>query len=353
MAGRSSTTSATVRSARKLVGFLSKHRRSISPLLILTHDYPDPDALASAFALAHLAETRYRIQTRIAYGGVIGRTENRAMVRVLRIPARRLRASDLKRYRHVALVDTQPGFENNSFRSNRRATLVIDQHPSSAPPLADLALVDPLCGATCVIVARALLLLKMEIPSRVATALAYGILSDTLDLYRARRQDVVETYLEILYHCDMKALARIQNPPRSRGFFMMLGRGIRNAVLQRPLMSAHLGAVETPDVVSQVAEFLLTYQPATWSLCTGRCKGRLCVSLRTTHQNVEAGEILRDVSPSRTQAGGHAAIAGGSFKVGRNASERTWRQAEETLQARLAKRLRIAARTPLRKPFAD
>ena len=50
----------------------------------------------------------------------------------------------------------------------------------------------------------------------MATAVAYGILTDTLDLYRAHRPDVVQTYLSVLQQADMKVLARIQNPQAVR-----------------------------------------------------------------------------------------------------------------------------------------
>ena len=336
---------------QKLLRFLQRNRRKLSPLLILTHDYPDPDALAAAFALQHLAQSGFGIESRIAYGGVVGRTENKTMVRLLRMPVHQLRPAWLKRFSHVALVDTQPVFENNSFPKNARATLVIDQHPSPARPDADLALIDEHCGATCVLVAQALLLRGGPIPPRVATALAYGILTDTLDLYRAQRPDVVQTYLQVLHHCDMRALARIQNPVRSRSFFTTLANAIRNASLQRSLLVSHLGKVENPDLVAQVAEFLLAYRRVAWCLATGRFKGKLHASLRTTSQDAQAGEVLRDAFQNPRQAGGHGAIAGGSCRIGTDAPEESWRQKESTLQSRVARRLRIPARIEWRRPF--
>jgi len=336
---------------KRLFRFLSARRAKLSPLLILTHDFPDPDALASAFALQHLAQSAFGIQSRIAYGGEMGRTENRVMVRLLKIPIYKVKRSWFRKYSKVALVDTQPVFENNAFPRNRRATLVVDQHPSSAKPEADLAIVDPNCGATCVLIAQALLQSGVDIPARVATALAYGILTDTLDLYRARRPDVAQTYLEVLPHADMRALARIQNPVRPRKFFSVLGRGIREAVLYRRLVVAHLGAVDTPDRVSQVAEFLLTFRRAHWCFATGRFKGRLHASLRTIRQDAQAGEVLRDVFDKRNQAGGHGPIAGGSCRIDPAAPEEVWQAKEQMLQLRLLKRLRVSVKVEPRKPF--
>jgi len=339
--------------ARALLHFLARRRRTLSPLLILTHDFPDPDAIASAFALQHLAQSAFGIESKIAYGGIVGRMENRAMVRTLRIRMHRFHPIMLKRHAHVALVDTQAAFKNNPFPGNRKATIVLDQHPSDTAPDAVFAVVDSECGATCVLVAQALLQAGADIPARVATALAYGILTDTLDLYRARRADVAQTYLEILHHADMRALARIQNPVRPRKFFSVLGRGIRNAVQYRRLVVTHLGDVDTPDRVSQVAEFLLTYRRAQWCSATGRFRGRLHASLRTIRQDAQAGEVLRDIFDERSEAGGHGPIAGGSCRVGAGAPEEKWVERERGLTERLIGRLRIPAKIEPRKPFTN
>jgi nanoRNase/pAp phosphatase (c-di-AMP/oligoRNAs hydrolase) len=151
-------------------------------MLILTHDYPDPDALAAAFSLQYLAAAGFGVETCLSYRGQVGRMENKTMVRLLRIPMHPFKPGMLTRYASVALVDTQPTFENNPFPAAGTAALVIDQHPSVVAPRAGLAIVDPDCGATCVIIAQALLQIGLPLTAPIATALAYGILSDTLDL---------------------------------------------------------------------------------------------------------------------------------------------------------------------------
>jgi nanoRNase/pAp phosphatase (c-di-AMP/oligoRNAs hydrolase) len=336
---------------RRLLAHLGRHRQRLSPLLILMHDFPDPDALAAAFALQHLAQSAFDIPARIAYGGELGRTENKTMVRLLHIPLHKMRKVWLKQYPNFALVDTQPAFENNPFPAARHPALVIDQHRAHTPPQAGLVLLDPECGATCVIVAQALLARRKPIPTRVATALAYGILTDTLDLYRAQRPDIVQTYLRVLQKADMRALARIQKPTRSRQFYQTLGKGILETARFRHLLVSHLGGVETPDLVSQVAEFLLACRGISWCLATGRYRGRLHASLRTNGTNGEAGEVLRDAFANPHQAGGHGPIGGGSCRVGADATTETWQEREHLLQTRLLKRLRIAAKTEPRRPF--
>ena len=337
--------------AQRLLDFFSLRRDSLSPLLILTHDYPDPDALAAAMALGYLAQQYFDITTSIVYGGVIGRSENKAMVRILQISLHKIRPEYFKKYRNVALVDTQPSFKNNPFPEKRKATIVIDQHASTVKPSSDLAIIDTECGATCVIVAKALLLQGNPIPARVATALVYGILSDTLGLYRAHRADVIQTYLSIISHCDLRMLAQIQNPTRSRRFFVTLQRALNQAIVHRRLLVSHLGFVENPDLVSQMAEFLLTYENVQWSFCTGRYRGRLYVSLRTSVANVQAGEVLRAIFDNPKNAGGHSAIAGGSIRISDKPSEETWRMMEQDLQTRLFRKLRRSTKAQYQRPF--
>ncbi len=341
-----------VHHGRKLLRFLEKKKGSLSPLLIVTHDYPDPDAIATAMALQYLAERLHGIRSRIVYEGIIGRVENRAMVELLKVPIHKFRPSDIKSYENAALIDTQPEFENNPYPRNKKVTLVIDQHPYVKRPLAELAIIDPECGATSVILTQALLLSGLEIPKRVATALAYGILSDTLNLYRAHRADIIQTYLDILPLCDMRALIRIQNPPKSKKFFSTLNRGLQGARAFRGVIVSHLGEVEHPDLVSEIADFLLTYKGMERSLCTGRYRDKLHVSLRSNRPTDETPEILRDIFDDRKEAGGHDMVAGGSFHVrGKHEDNTRWRDAETLLVSRLLKRLRLPARADFYKPF--
>ncbi len=340
-----------VENARRLLDFLAKRRDSLSPLLIMTHNYPDPDALASAFALSYLSQQYFGITSKIAYAGVIGRSENKAMVRYLKIPLRKFRPDHLKKFRNIALVDTQPKFQNNAFPEDRRATIIIDQHASAEKPAADLSVIDTNCGATCVIVANALLLQGEPIPAKIATALVYGILTDTLGLYRARRPDVIQTYLSIIPFCDLRLLAQIQYPSRSKSFFVTLHRALNKAILHRHLLVSHLGFVENPDLVSQMADFLLTYEGTRWAFCTGRFKGSIYVSLRSSRSGVQAGEILRSMFENHRDAGGHGNIAGGSYKIAKNPTEEQWREAESSLQAKLFRKLRRSSKAEYQRPF--
>jgi nanoRNase/pAp phosphatase (c-di-AMP/oligoRNAs hydrolase) len=334
--------------ALELSNFLETNKDRLSPLLILTHDYPDPDALASAFALQHLAEFKGGIRSRIVHGKEIGRIENQEMVRLLKIPVHKCRPSDFRRFANIALVDTQPGFENNSLPRNSVPVIVIDHHMAGKLPSVEFPLTRTDVGSTSTLLAEELLESGAQIPMPLATALVYGIISDTLNFYRMPNQETVDTYQKLLPFSDVHILARIQNPHRPRRFFGELSHCLARAHVRQRLIVSHLGLVESPDTVSQMADFLLGCEGIQWTFCTGRHGENIHASLRTSISEGGAGLVLRDVFEHPRQAGGHGQIAGGRLKIGGEQEEQVWQQAETLLTERLVKRLHLRSNTSFR-----
>ena len=326
--------------AGRLLRFLRRQGKGMGPMLILTHDHPDPDAVASAQALAHLVRVICRAPCRIAHGGIIGRVENQTMVRILKIPVRPLRRrTDLRRFRSIALVDTQPGFGNNPFPKDAVAALVVDHHPGVRSGGASCLVVDTTAGATSVILAEALLRAGCSIPTDLATALVYGIVSETQELSRQTRDRDIAVYRRLFPLSDLRSLALIQNPQRPEDFFRTLRSSLENAFTAGPLIGAHLGVVSTPDLVSQTTDFLLTCEGMRWSFCTGRYLSRLHVSLRATRPGLHAGRLLQKVLGGKDRAGGHGSMAGGSLRLRPPVREGAWRRAERGVTRRLLRRI--------------
>src|SRR5690606_2520069 len=100
---------------------------------------------------------------------------------------------------------------------------------------------------------------------------------------------------------------------------------------------AHLGPVSSPEDVAHVADFLLTYDRADWSFCTGRLRNSLCLSLRTELPDTDAATVLREVVERPDQAGGHSGIAGGRIGVGQAKTEADWKKHQTVVQERLAR----------------
>jgi nanoRNase/pAp phosphatase (c-di-AMP/oligoRNAs hydrolase) len=102
---------------------------SADRVVILPHNDPDPDAIAGTLALRRLLVEKRGLDVDLVYQGIIGRAENKALVRYLGYPLRPVEAADIDGTWPIALVDTQPGAGNNALRSDVPVVIVLDHHP--------------------------------------------------------------------------------------------------------------------------------------------------------------------------------------------------------------------------------
>jgi nanoRNase/pAp phosphatase (c-di-AMP/oligoRNAs hydrolase) len=286
--------------------------------LVLTHDNPDPDALASANILAQLLSRVLKQQATAAYGGIIGRAENREMMRALRLPLTHIRTLDLGSYDHFALVDTQPRTGNNQLPSRVVPEIVIDHHPlrkpTQATPYHD---VRPAYGATATILAEYLLASGLRSTHAVATALVYAIRSETQDFAREYAGHDKEIYDIFFPEANHRLLARIQTPRLPFTYFSNLHEALENLESVDTLVVSHLGPVEQPDIIPEIADLLLRMEGKTWSLATGLYGDRIYLSIRTTNPRADAGTLMRRLLGRRGKGGGHGRTAGGWIDVAR------------------------------------
>ncbi len=288
---------------------LARHHRKG---LILTHDNPDPDALAAAVALAHLLHVEGGVECRIAYGGIVGRAENTAMIRELRLPVVPVSRVVFEDYDLIALVDTQPSVCNHSLPPSYWPDVVIDHHPpreeSGHVAYAD---VGHGYGATCSILVEYLREARSTLTPEVATALFYGIKADTRDLGRQTYQIDVDSYLFLLPKVDKQVLSNIEHPSLPARYFQLYNAAIERAKVHQTAVEVDLGEIYSPDMVAEVAERMLSLEGMKWSLAYGSYQKNLFLSIRTNDKRMNAGRLIRQICEDLGgSAGGHGAMAG-------------------------------------------
>jgi nanoRNase/pAp phosphatase (c-di-AMP/oligoRNAs hydrolase) len=280
--------------------------------LVLTHDNPDPDALASAMILSHVLRCAFKQRVTIAYGGIVGRAENREMVKSLHLKLSHVRNLSWKKYEHFALVDTQPRSGNNQLPPRITPDIVLDHHPvrtnTQSMPFIDIR---PPYGATATIVAEYLLASGVRYTHAVATALIYAIRSETQDFAREWAGPDKAIYDLFFPYANHRILARIQSPRLPLTYYSNLHEALENLTVVDSLIVSHLGVVEQPDIVPEIADLLLRMEGKTWSLCTGFFNERLYLSIRTTNSRADAGSVMRRLVGRRGKGGGHGMMAGG------------------------------------------
>jgi nanoRNase/pAp phosphatase (c-di-AMP/oligoRNAs hydrolase) len=281
--------------------------------LVVTHDNPDPDSLSSAFGLKLLFETQLGRPTTIGYGGIIGRAENRTLVRACHIPVVPLDELHFERFTTIALVDSQPQTGNNSIPAGVPIDLVIDHHPlrDGTPSSSRWVDVRSDFGASATIVATYLLQKGVPIDPLLATAFFYAIKSETQDLGVHTNEHDRDVYFRLLQRLDPRLLFEITHPKVSLEYFRILGDVTRKTHLYGKAAVTYIGEISNPDFVAEMADMVMRLENVEWALCMGAYNGTLILSLRTNREGGGAGAMIQRLVRGLGQAGGHGLMAGG------------------------------------------
>jgi nanoRNase/pAp phosphatase (c-di-AMP/oligoRNAs hydrolase) len=273
--------------------------------ILLQHD-PDPDAIGSALALRELLG-RNRPTTPIVTFGEVTRPENLAMLRLLDIQIDRINPEDLhKEGARLALLDVQPPYFEQPLG---RVDLVVDHHPKRTAFKARFADLRTAYGATSTIFTEYLRAAGMEPTQRLATALLYGIKTDTLFLERGSNLADLSAF-SFLYPLANKAMiARIERPALPREDLEALGRALSRLQLDNGVAVIHMGEINREDVIPQMAEFCLQIEGVEWGVVSGVVKDRVVISVRNVGYVKSAGEIMKKLYDDIGSAGGHRAMA--------------------------------------------
>lgn len=287
-------------------------------LLVCPHDNPDPDALAAAWAMSILLQHELDANVTVAFGGIIGRAENRAMVRELNIKLRRLENLDPDAFDGVLFIDTQPQARNHSVPESIPVLGCVDHHEGvdtgAGIPWFD---VRPDGQATAAIVLEYLIETGIEVDSHLATAILYALKSDTRDFSRGATDRDLAAHDHVLQLADRRVLGIISNPQLDHGYFEALQDALDDTDLYGPVSTVFLHRLLYPDLVAEMADLFVRRRGTHWCLCAGPHDGYLRFSLRSELESANAGQLARElVREHGGGAGGHGQCAGGSIHIG-------------------------------------
>jgi len=283
-------------------------------IIIVVHDNPDPDCLASALALRYLFREKTGTEAVIAFSGMIGRSENLIMAKVLEIPLEPLEIVDLSQYRVVCMLDTQPLTGNNSLDPAVPVDIVIDHHPL-CKQTGDCRWVDVReeYGVTATILYEYLIAQGLPIDAKLATAIFYAIKSDTQDLGREANRPDREAYLNLFSLVDKQLLSEITNPRQPIEYFRTVRRTLDRARVYDRAVVADMQRVAFPELVAEMADFLMKLEGAEAVLTFGQYANDIVLSLRTSSLEINAGELIKRLVARAGTGGGHSFVAGGKI----------------------------------------
>lgn len=288
---------------------------------VLTHPNPDPDAMASALAVAHLAES-VGTDAVIQYPGTIRHQENQAFRSVLDLDLERIEDRGELRESVVLVDHNQPrGFIG---AGGVTPFAVMDHHPGGGEGM-EFTDVRTDYGACSTVLAEYLrdrglrpdAAGEVELPERLATGLLFGILSDTTNLTRGCSMHEFDACAYLYDAADPEILDRVANPEVDAEVLDIRSRAISNRTVQGPFLVSDVGEVDNVDAIAQAADELLRLSGVSVAVVFGASNGTLHVSGRSRDDDVHVGNILQSVVDDipMADAGGHARMGGGQVSL--------------------------------------
>ncbi|NER31392.1 MAG: bifunctional oligoribonuclease/PAP phosphatase NrnA, partial [Symploca sp. SIO1C4] len=308
--------------------------------LVVIQDFPDPDALSSAWAYQLIAE-QYNIQCEIIYAGTLSHQENIALVRLTKLPAKRwgvqtLKERDFSVYQGCVLIDNQ-GTTSQLIPFVKQAgipiTVVIDHHSNQEQLNPEFADLRPQTRSTATILTQYIQagLLQLDINNnehvKCATALMHGLRSDTNLLMQAQEEDFLAAgYLSRFY--DIQLLKAVLQSARSRRVMDIIERALKNRIVQDNFSLAGVGYLryDDRDAIPQAADFLVTEENVHTAVVYGIVHDEdeelefALGSLRTNKLTLDPDEFLKEAfgqdSNGRFFGGGRMMAGGFEIPIG-------------------------------------
>lgn len=303
-----------VESLRKLKFLRNVIQSTEGKIGIFTHDNPDPDSIASALALREIAK-HFGVEADILYYGEIQHQQNKAMVNLLNIPMLKANEVDLSSYARFALVDSAGPGVNNSIPESVEVDIIIDHHPAENVN-AEFVDVRGDVGATATILTLYLQDLKIVPTKTLATALFFGIQTETEEFRRNARTNDFLASAYLYPFVDNELLEKMEGPALSTETLDVLGTAIKNREIFSSFLISFAGFITDKDTLPQAADFLLKLEGISTVLVFGIIKDNVYLSARNSDVRINIGDILKKAFRDVGSAGGHAHAAGGRIPLG-------------------------------------
>src|SRR5436309_2721823 len=274
-------------------------------VLIMLHNDPDPDAMASGLALRNILR---RTKATAIIGAIHGvtRPENLRMVNLLDIHVETVTPAMLKEFDRVAMVDVQPHYFGGLID---RVDLVIDHHPEQPGYTAVFKDVRPDYGSTSTILTEHLRAVDVNISERTATAMLYAIKSDTLFFNRSTNRVDLEAFSYLYPLADAAMIRKMEGAEITLERLDYVLQAFKEGKLADQVFCAFLGSLPREDFIPYVADFFLQLEDTKWTVISGIVNDALVVSVRNLGYTKNAGEFARRFFADIGSAGGHRAMA--------------------------------------------
>ncbi|MBA3271699.1 MAG: DHH family phosphoesterase [Acidobacteria bacterium] len=274
-------------------------------VLILLHNDPDPDAIASGLSLRNLLRrTRQTAIIGCMYG--VTRPENLRMLKLLDLQIEVLTAEQIKGFDRIALVDVQPHYFPGLLP---HADLVIDHHPEQTGYNAVFKDIRPHYGSTSTILTEHMRAVDIDISERTATAMLYAIKSDTLFFNRQANRADLDAFSYLYPLADATMIRKMEGSEITAERLDFVIKAWQHGRMVEHVFCAFIGEPSREDFIPYVADFYLQLENVQWSVISGVVNDTFVVSVRNLGYSRNAGDFVRRWFNDIGSAGGHRTMA--------------------------------------------
>jgi nanoRNase/pAp phosphatase (c-di-AMP/oligoRNAs hydrolase) len=283
-----------------------------SAVYIQTHNFPDHDAIASAFALRYLLEKK-GITSTIIYAGQVQRLSLKQLMDVLEIPALPEDACPRSERDKIIIVDGCKGNKNVVDLVGDEVA-VIDHHDVVSPDDVKHVDIRPAYGACSTIMFEYLRDEDMEIPRAVASALLTGLLVDTALMTRGVCRADLEAYAALYVRADVpmvNALLRNKIQQKELSFYRYVIEHVR---VRNRFAFCYFSQGCNQNLLGIIGDFLLSLSEVDFVFLCARNNGTINFSVRSEVPRWNAAFIVQEVLQGLGFGGGHSDMAGGMIE---------------------------------------
>jgi nanoRNase/pAp phosphatase (c-di-AMP/oligoRNAs hydrolase) len=265
----------------------------------------DPDSIGSAMAMKRLLWHKVA-GVNISNINVVKRPDNLAMIRLLGTKLIPFDKVDITTFNRFALVDSQPT-HHPSF-SALNFSVVIDHHPitNMNAPFMDIR---PAYGATATIMTEYLKAAGIKPSMVLATALFYGIKTDTSNFERQALPEDMRAFQYLFRFINVTLARKIEYAELTLDFLKYYKIALENIDIRANRAYVALGAVVNPDVCVLIADFFMKIYGIDWTFVAGLFEDNLIIIIRNNGIRKDAGKLARHRFGDIGSAGGHKSVA--------------------------------------------
>ena len=282
------------------------------PVYVQTHDFPDCDAVATAFGLQVLLKES-GVSSRIVFGGDLQRDSLRRMIRDLGIEVEQAAGIEIDAHDPIVIVDGCKGSKNVTDLPGDEIA-VIDHHDVKTPD--DVAFVDirPGLGACATLIFGYFQEARREIPREVATALMIGINMDTALLTRQVSKEDIQAYADLYPRADVRlenSILRNSIQTQDLDFYR---HALANVQIRDRVAFCWFPEGCNQNLLGILGDFFITLEEAEFVVLCARNDGVINISVRSERDAWNASRMVQEALSGIGFGGGHADMAGGIIR---------------------------------------